>query len=258
MKSNPKLILMTLILAGAALSSEQTSSAAPKESQPKAEAPVNPAADPDAADLDRIRNRYWAQGNETEMGVVQNRTYTKQGKIETWFFGGLSASDPFLDIKSMGLTVGYHFNEQLSVDVFGFRDWISPSSALTTLEKGGKKANTNPPLGTVGAEVQGSLLYGKLSLLGRKILYYDMHTGLGAAATSTETGINYGPVFSIGQSVYITRSMSFRVDYRLVAYREDIIEKEITTKLGQIIGARNNFSNNVQVGFSFLFGGEKP
>jgi outer membrane beta-barrel protein len=230
--------------------------AAGSNKKPQATAPVE--ADPEAGDLDQIRNRYWAQGNETEMGVVQNRTYTKQGKVESWIFGGLLASDPFLSVKSLGFSLGYHFNEQVSVDIFGYRNWVSDSSALEVLHQGAKEANTNPPRGTVGADVQGSLLYGKLSLVGKKILYYDMHVGLGAATTATESGNYFGPVFSIGQSVYVGRNVAFRVDYRMVAYRENIIEKQVTQTKGQVVGQRNNFSNSVQIGMSFLWGGTQP
>lgn len=244
-----KVLAPLLLLQAACLLVTFAAWAGPSENQ----APETGTAD--AKDLEQIRNRYWAQGSENEMGVVQNRTYTKQGKVETWLMGGLVASDPFLSIKSLGLSVGYHFNEQYSMSAFGFRDWVSPSSALETLEGGGKKANTNPPRGTVGGQFKASLLYGKLSLLGRKILYYDMHTGLGAHATSTETGTYLGPVFSIGQSVYINRRMAFRVDYQLNVYSENIIEKEKTLALGQVMGSRTNFSNSIQIGLSLLWGG---
>lgn len=216
-------------------------------------------AEPDAEskEIDQIKNRYWAQGNENEMGVVQNRLYTKRGKTETWIFGGLMSSDPFLTIRTLGLQSAYHFNETFSLGVFGMRNWASASSALEVLELGGKKANTNPPQGTVATELQSSLLYGKLSLLGASILYYDMHVGLGAAVTSTETGTYSGPSFSVGQNVYLNKRVSLRFDYRMIAYRENIVEKEITAKLGQVVGARNNFSNSFQFGVSFLWGAGK-
>ena len=39
-----------------------------------APAPVAPPSE-DATAIEQIKNRYWAQGNENEMGVVQNRLY---------------------------------------------------------------------------------------------------------------------------------------------------------------------------------------
>ena len=113
-------------------------------------------------------------------------------------------------------------------------------------------------LATAGAEARASLLYGKLSLLGRKILYYDLHGGAGAAMVRTENGTYPAPVLSIGQNIFLSNSLTFRVDYRLLAFREDIIEREITAKLGQNVGTRTNFTNSVTFGFSWIWGGSTP
>jgi outer membrane beta-barrel protein len=214
-------------------------------------------ASPDAAELEKIKQRYWAQGNEKEMGVVQNRLYTKEGRVEVTLLGGFVTSDPFLNVRTVGGSLGYHFDETFSLHAFSWKDFTSGSAALTTLQEGGKKANTNRPFATAGMEARASLLYGKLSLVGRKILYYDMHAGAGVAVTRTENGTYPGPVLSIGQNIFLTNSLTFRVDYRLTAYREDIIEREITAKLGQNVGMRNNFSNALTFGFSWLWGGSK-
>jgi len=243
--------LLTLLLAGSATQAiaddaEATAQAASED------------ASPDTAELEKIRQRYWAQGNEQEMGVVQNRLYTKEGRFEGTLLGGLLMTDPFLSVKTLGASIGYHFNETLSLHAFGWKNFSSGSAALTTLEEGGKKANTNRPLSTAGAEARASLLYGKLSLLGQKILYYDLHAGAGAAVVRTENGTYPAPVVSLGQNIFLSDSLTFRVDYRLMAFREDIIEREITAKLGQNVGMRNNFTNSVTFGFSWISGGSAP
>jgi len=240
-------IIIILLAASSTLMSRQAS----------AEDPVPPAeeASPDAAELDKIKQRYWAQGNEKEMGVVQNRLYTKEDRVEATLLGGFVTTDPFLSVKTLGGSIGYHLDETFSFHAFGWRDFTSGSAALSTLQEGGKKANTNRPFATAGLETRASLLYGKLSLVGKKILYYDMHAGAGVAVTRTENGTYPGPVLSIGQNIFLTNSLTFRVDYRLIAYREDIIEREITPKLGQNVGMRNNFSNAITFGFSWMWGG---
>lgn len=266
---NSFLALFALVLVSSPVALSKNANAAEakgkKSKAVEASAPDSQAAaaeSAEASELEKIKSRYWAQGSETEMGVVQNRLYTKQGKVESWLFGGVISSDPFLSIKTTGLSLGYHLNETSSFHVMGMRHFVDPSSALEVLRLGGKQANTNTPRGMVGAEYKASLLYGKLSLLGAKILYYDMHLGLGGHMTSTETGNVPGPMGSIGQSIYIKSgdyaSIALRFDYRLMAYREEIVEKEITAKLGQVVGARNNFSNTFQFGISFLWGGKAP
>jgi hypothetical protein len=57
----------------------------------------------------------------------------------------------------------------------------------------------------------------------------------------------------IGQKVYVGGRFAVRVDYRLLRYNENIVEKVITPRLGQIVGQRTNYSNSITLGASMLF-----
>ncbi len=210
--------------------------------------------DAERVNVDRIKEKYWARGDESEIGVVQNRLYSKSRKIELGLFGGLLSSDPFLSVAAIGASAGFHFNEYLAVHAFAWKDAVSRSTALEVLEKGGKKANTNPPKVFYGAEASASLLYGKLSVVGKAIIYYDFHLLGGAGITSTESGSYLTPFIGIGQQVYLNQSLSLRVDYRHMRYTEDIKEKEITPLLGTVVGQRTNFTGAVTLGLTILFG----
>lgn len=210
----------------------------------------------DKVNVDAIKEKYWARGDEMELGVVQNRTYTKARKFELGIFGGIISSDPFLDIKSGGLSFGYHFNEYFGVNVLGWRSFVSPSAALRTFETTrGATTNTNEPKYFYGAEGSASLIYGKLSFVGSAILHYDLHLLLGAGITNTESGNNPTGIMGIGQQLYIANAFSVRIDYRLMPYHESIREKVITNKLGTEVGTRMNWSNSVTLGLTMLFGG---
>src|SRR5476649_915658 len=52
--------------------------------------------------VENIKSKYWARGDESELGVVQNRLYSKEHKIEVGVFGGVVATDPFLQVNSVG------------------------------------------------------------------------------------------------------------------------------------------------------------
>ncbi|MEK7692085.1 MAG: hypothetical protein AAB425_13810, partial [Bdellovibrionota bacterium] len=78
---------------------------------------------------------------------------------------------------------------------------------------------------------------------------------LGLGATFTESGTFPTPSFGIGQRFFITTRVSLRFDYRMLYYRETIVEKVIPTKLGQPVGTRNNFNNTIFLGIDFLIGG---
>src|SRR5579885_3787294 len=46
------------------------------------------------ADVSKVKERYWQRGDENEVGVVQNRAYTKSGRLEIEALGGFMNGDP--------------------------------------------------------------------------------------------------------------------------------------------------------------------
>ena len=212
------------------------------------------SADAEQVDVEGIKKKYWASGDENQLGVVQNRMYSKARKFSLGIGGGFMFNDPFLTVKAYGGTLGYHINEFFGVSLVGYKFSSSPSAALTTLRAGGKEANTNPPNWYTGAEGTASLLYGKLSLVGASIIYFDLHFSAGAGLMDTESGRAMAGTAGMGQRFYISRVTSLRIDYRMIGYKETIIEKEITTKKGQAVGDRTNLSHSIFFGFDFLLG----
>ncbi|MGE0615729.1 MAG: outer membrane beta-barrel domain-containing protein [Bacteriovoracia bacterium] len=219
-------------------------------------APVSAAPQPEAeqVDVDKIKEKYWAKGNESELGVVQNRLFSKAGHFQLGVFGGVNFSDPFLSVKPVGFSFGFHFSEYVGLNFLFFKSLVSNSSALDTFEENRHAtANTNKPNFYTGAELNWSLLYGKLSVVGKSIIYYDMHLSAGMGVTKTESGSYVTPSFGLGQRFYLSKLVSFRFDYRMMVYKENIVEKQITAILGTVVGDRTNFSNVMTFGFDFLF-----
>lgn len=233
------------------------------ETKPAAKAPAKPApatakgSAAEEADVAKIREKYWARGNETEMGVVQNRLYPKKQRFELGLgFGNLSG-DPFLSVLRYGVSLGYHFNEFISLHGMYWGMSVKPSSALTELEnQSGYTANTNNPQNFIGGEARASILYGKLSLVGSAILYFDSFFSLGAGLMKTETGSNITFTGGIGQQIHITRTFSLNVDYKVAYYNERILGKvNSKTGLGNLnkdYGTRANFSSVVTVSISIF------
>lgn len=217
----------------------------------------NHAPSGDDVEVEKIRERYWAQGKEAEVGVVQNRIYSKKHKVEFALTGGKLSGDPFLSTYTLGGSVGFHLTEYFSVHAFGWKAFVSPSSALLTLQNDLKTtANTNEPRSFIGGEARGSLLYGKLSLMGLAILYFDAYITGGAGRLGTESGGNFAYFVGIGQQIHVSQLFSVNLDYRFMQYQETIIGKVSGTNgnLGQSLGARTNQSGVVTLGVSLFFG----
>lgn len=257
MKSHPtKVTVLFLLLPALSLAAEAKKASAPSEAEKAAAATPSSSNEGERVNVENIKEKYWARGDETEMGVVQNRLYSKSRKVSASLFGGFITTDPFLSVKSLGGSVGYHFSEYLSAHLIAWKSYSSGSTALDFFrERFGVDANTNIPKAYTGAEGAWSFLYGKLSVLGKKIIYYDFHLLGGMGVTDTETGRYFTPHLGIAQQVYMTQTVSLRVDYRLMRYTETLVEKQITTRLGQPVGDRANWTNSITIGLSFLIGG---
>ncbi len=207
-------------------------------------------------DLQPVRERYWSRGEEAEISVVQNRQFQKAGRFDLGLTTGLVSSDPFLKTSLLGASIGYHFSEYFSVHAVGWKLMTTGSSALQTFEETlGATTNNNPPRSYLGVETLGSLIYGKLSLFGKAILYYDLHFSGGVGAMTTDNGTFVSPSAGIGQQIHLSERFSLRVDYRLQYYRETIVEKVITPRLGQTLGDRDNWSNTVTFGVQYRLKG---
>jgi outer membrane beta-barrel protein len=255
MKSiNTTRILMFLLSSGLAASNALAADSS-KKSDDATQAQDSGA---ERVNVENIKEKYWARGDETEMGVVQNRTYSKEHKIEVGVYGGVVLTDPFLNVNNAGLSLGYHFSEYFELRGLFWKEFAGYSSALNTFyETKGGVVNYNKPKAYYGGEAVGSLLYGKLSVVGKSIIYFDLHVLGGFGLTNTENGTYPTPHIGIGQQVYVSKNISLSLDYRLMFYHEQIKERTIPTQIGTVVGSRNNFSNVITFGANFMFGGPK-
>lgn len=213
------------------------------------------SADDEKVDVEGIKKSYWARGQETQMGVVQNRLYSKEKKFQLALLAGATFSDPFLSVGQLGFSFGYHFNEYISVHALGWRYFTQDSTAGAYFRNDlGGVPPTNIPEYFLGGEVAGSLLYGKLSVVGKAIIYYDMHVLAGGGVTNTESGAYPTLSIGLGQQIYLNKWFALSIDYRLQWYREAMIEKAAINSLGQIYGHRDNWSHTVNFGLNTLWG----
>ena len=238
---------------------------------PQPEPSATPSSSTDASgaekvNVDNIKEKYWARGDESEIGVVQNRLFTKERKFEIGAFGGFANSDPFLSIKTVGFSLGYHFSETFGVTLFAWKDLVNPSSAADSLSikdptQIPNVINNDVPGGYYGVEAEGSLLYGKLSVIGKAIIHYDLYLLGGLGTMIDETGGNLTEHIGIGQRFYISRDISIRFDYRFMHYMETVLQKTIPTEFGQPVqgpgNPENNYTHSLTLGVSWFVGGPK-
>lgn len=206
---------------------------------------------PERIDVQTMKRRYWTVGNEDLMDVVQNRQYTKKGRLETALRYGFWSDDPFQSQKTMAFSLGYHFNEFFSLHGFYGKINASDSAAVkqvhqATAHMPGGVVNpvVNPGNSVMGAELRASLLYGKLSLLGKKIIYYDFNLAGGFSQHKTKDGSSSMGFFAgLGQQFFLTKTFFVTADYRVLWHTDKfnnppVTERSLTTNWIQIgVGA---------------------
>jgi outer membrane beta-barrel protein len=228
--------------------------AAPTAGTGTAAPPAAPTSGPKSQKLDveSIKKKYWAQGNESEMAVVQNRLYTKEGKLELGVFYANQVGDPFLVIRNAGGTLAYHFTEEWALSAVGWKSWTRNSTAYDAfVAAAGADTGSDDPKYFVGGEVVFSPIYGKLSLIGKAILYYDLHVMVGAGSITQLNGSYLAPLLGIGQQIYLNKTVALRLDYRWMTYNE--ILKNRITGAPLASSPRRNYTDVISLGFSFLF-----
>lgn len=255
--------LILLVLASAAAFAPSARAA---DAKPAATATPAPAAGSERVNVDAIKEKYWARGDESEIGVVQNRAYTKKGKWHLGVFGGVLSTDPFWSTRAAGLSLGYNFSEYFALNLIGWKSTYDTTDSFNAYQSaislsGGVQAKParNDPKGYYGAEAAWSLLYGKLSLLGAKIIYYDLHILGGLGWTPAENGGAFTPSAGLGQQFYLNRLMTLRVDYRVLYRQEQLLQDSISnnTLTTSLTPSRANWTHAITVGIDFFFGGPK-
>lgn len=192
---------------------------------------------PESVDVSKLKKKYWAKGEDAELEVIMSRQFTKSGKFRLEASYGFLTTDPFLSVTSMGGALAFYIGENWGIQAFGFKHTANSSSAYDTAISLGFQPLVNKPSSQVGAEALVSPLYGKLSVFGKSIVYFDIYGLIGASSTSTGTGSYLSPHLGIGQQVYIAKRFAIDLSSRMTRFTEKLTNgssRSITNAVTQI------------------------
>jgi outer membrane beta-barrel protein len=153
-------------------------------------------------DLTDLENRYWT-AKDTEFNVVQNRLYTKAHRFALNPMVGTDLSSQYTNDYNMGLQLSYYFSERQGVTLQGWKTSAAPANFANALEQKGASYDYNSTTGYIGANYNWVPIYAKISLLEKKILYFDMSINPGLGATmlySHSFGTSVNQVNSLSQT----------------------------------------------------------
>lgn len=170
---------------------------------------------------------------EKKIYVVQNRKYTKAGKIELALNGGIGIGQIYRTRRIVMPRLFYYFNENFGASFAAGFAKNAENQDLVGLKL---ISNTIPIIRDVQSFYGGSVLwlpfYGKMNMF-NQILYVDWHFELGLGQVTSEidmnTNKNGNPQVSeatytsfhygTGMKFFITRNIAARLDYLAVNYK---------------------------------------
>src|SRR5690606_18396595 len=142
--------------------------------------------------------KYWAP-KDTDFSVVQNRTYTKAGRIGVSLMTGPVLNDTFSAGFNHTVKGNYYFDERYGVELTYVQSDLADNDAtkdFANVSLGGIRPDFSRDDSYIGIGFNWVPIYAKVSLLGKKILYFDLqitpHIGMSSYLTQARpsTGRN--------------------------------------------------------------------
>lgn len=249
--------MKTTMVAGLALALMVSVAAQAQSPKPSA-----PAKD-EKVDISDIENKYWAP-KDTDFSVVQNRTYTKEHRLAFSALYGPIINEGFSEGNSSALAVNYFFSERYGIQL----DYILSDYRDTDVVNDFQAfagSGASPDYGRVksyyGVGFNIVPFYAKMSLFGKKIMYFDMSITPTLGMTNYEaltysmggldkSALTYG--FDITQWYFLHRNFAIRADIRNRWFKEEVVKYRGTGE-GQKIRTKNSDNMLILLGVTFFF-----
>ncbi len=150
-----------------------------------------------------------------QVSVIQKRYLPRTGRFQAYVGPSMTLNDPWYNVMGASIKLGYNLTEAWGLE--GNYSFLSTDKTMAHKEL--KSENNITTDGFVYTKsyytlgVNWTPLYGKMTWLNEKIVYYDIYFSAGFGGTEIQTG-DKQDTFSIGagQIFSITKAYAFRWD----------------------------------------------
>ena len=181
-----------------------------------------------------------------QVSVIQKRYLPRTGRFQAYIGPAMTLNDPWFNVMGASLKLGYNFTETWGIE--GNYSFMSTDKtmALKELSKENNITTENfvyvKNYYTLG--INWTPLYGKMTWLNEKIVYYDIYFNVGFGGTEIQTGDKQDTFsLSAGQIFSISKAYAFRWDLSWNFFDAEQVDTSQGTYNNVIISA----------GFSFFF-----
>ena len=196
----------------------------------------------DKVDLKKLEDKYWSAKDE-DYAVIQNRTFSKAGKLFLSGMYGTLVNDAFAQSKPYGVNLGYYFTEDFGLEVSYLSNDSKKSASVSKFNTlaANVSPNYNLPGTTTAFNFTYTPFYAKMAFMNMAIMYFDMGftAGLGVSDYDQVIRLRDGvgndlgegkikqtsPHFEIGvmQQLFLSKNFAFRLDIKNSFYNEKIV-----------------------------------
>ena len=227
-----KLIQLSLVatfVLGLAMQTAQAQ--AKKTKEVKKEAAPKVKKESEKLDIRDLEQKYWAP-KDTDFSVVQNRAYTKEKRFSYSLQYGPIINDAFNEGYNLGLSVNYFLNERKGIQLEYISYDVSDNSTVKGFanQYGGVRPNIGRVESMYGLGYNWVPIYAKMSLLGKRIIYFDMAItpviGMMNYSQTTKNGnksdssMTYG--VDITQYFFLSKHIAIRADLKNRWWSEEV------------------------------------
>lgn len=184
---------------------------------------------------------YWTP-QQKKYSLIQKRYFVKEGRPMLSLVGGTHVNNPQHDGYFGTLSLGYYFTEKWGIEAHYSTSSLSKNDLLKELENlssGAATLNRGKTKSYIGGSINYSPIYAKMSLLGFKILYFDLilsgHLGqttyeqATSTANPTQSALTFG--FGLSQIFYLNKHWSIRFDFTNRWYNSEVLDYDTGGKV---------------------------
>jgi outer membrane beta-barrel protein len=180
-----------------------------------------PAVQPEEQDISKLADDYWRPG-EDELGVIQDRRYNKEKRVEATLLYGFYQGGGYSDTKATGIALTYHWSNRWATEISTLRLSHQKSDFLTAVENQyGFTPDFNREVSQHTVAMVWTPIYAKFALLGKKVSHFETYIAPGLGLTKTLSNHLTGHL-SIGEKFFITEHMILRLEWKMSRYTDSI------------------------------------
>ncbi|MBT4762262.1 MAG: outer membrane beta-barrel domain-containing protein [Bdellovibrionaceae bacterium] len=189
----------------------------------------------DKLDISGLEKKYWAP-KDTDFSVVQNRTYTKVKRYAVTLQTGPMVNDAYSSGFDLALTGNYFFSERHGIEVSYIKSNAADNKTVDAfVNDAANETGIYPDHGKIQNHLAVGYnwvpFYAKVSLLNKKIIYFDMAFTPNIGLTSYDQKIRAGDRsksslaigFDVSQYFFIHKNFAVRADLRNRWFKEEVL-----------------------------------